>query len=178
MSVEIAGNVDGFRAHHHHLPAQQYLLGHDGLGHRTLGPAPSATFFSHLDIQPHSCLPHLMEAGQTEDRAEGVCAGHRTFSFIFLFLPSHTNTRWEVVWLLMLVSNGYLDGAVDWSLQVAWSSSQHGSWVPMTSILSVLLSTSSWVLSAMAPRGSLPTESAEASWNPQEPGPSFFLKEL
>lgn len=34
-----------------------------------------------LDIQPHSCLPHLMEAGQTEDRAEGACAGHRTFSF-------------------------------------------------------------------------------------------------
>lgn len=34
-----------------------------------------------LNIQPHSCLPHLMEAGQTEDRAEGACAGHRTFSF-------------------------------------------------------------------------------------------------
>lgn len=33
---------------------------------------------------------------------------------------------------------------------------------PVFTHLSVLLSTSSWVLSAMAPRGSLPTESAEA----------------
>ena len=30
VSVEVARNADAFTAHHHHLPAQQSLLGHDG----------------------------------------------------------------------------------------------------------------------------------------------------